>query len=160
MLLKYQKLKNYKFRVTEEDCLVTYLNNDLVVALKGKKEYIHPYFTIDENGVTARCQAIIDGKRTCKGYSWDGASYLPWQPKCLRISSLIHDIGCQAINSGMMDRKYRSLFDKEFYLQSLKYGTWKPFAVLLYLIVNLWGKIPKKEKKFEFEKVYEIVIKQ
>lgn len=146
-ILIYKKLVGYRYRV-EDNTDLHFMNPKLVEWLREHKQcQFHPYFNITSTFLTAN-----------SGYSWDGAT-LAFNTENLIIPSLIHDIGCQAINLGYLPRETRKHFDKEYYLQSLKYGVCKPRAMFHYVCIYLWGKIPKKEKVAPYAKKHVISIK-
>lgn len=62
----------------------------------------HPLFSIQKNGmITIKA-----------GYAWDGASGPAIDTRNFMRGSLVHDIGCQAVNEGLLPKHFRPKFDK------------------------------------------------
>lgn len=131
--MKYRNVDIYRYQITE-DCSVPVLSPDLLRALRNIETIRHPFFEITRQAVLVRA-----------GYAWDGATGVLFQTENLRVPSLIHDIGCQAVNLGMLPRDFRAAFDAEYYAQALEYGVLKARAIAHFAVIRLWGIIPKAE---------------
>lgn len=94
----------------------------------------HPFFEIERRAVLVRA-----------GYAWDGAT-MAVNTDSLIVPSLVHDIGCQAVNLDLLPFELRACFDAEYYAQSLAYDVPKIRAAIHYAAVRFWGTIPKREK--------------
>lgn len=132
--MKYRVLHPYRYQITD-DCAVPILSGALISALRDMETVRHPFFEITRRAVLVRA-----------GYAWDGATGVLFQTANLRVPSLIHDIGCQAVNLGMLPRDFRAAFDAEYYAQALEYGVSKPRAMAHFAAIRLWGMIQKAEK--------------
>lgn len=132
--MKYRVLRPYRYQITD-DCAVPILSGALISALRDMETVRHPFFEITRRAVLVRA-----------GYAWDGATGVLFQTANLRVPSLIHDIGCQAVNLGMLPRDFRAAFDAEYYAQALEYGVSKPRAMAHLAAIRLWGMIQKAEK--------------
>lgn len=131
--MKFRTLRPYRYQITD-DCAVPVLSPDLLRALRDTETIRHPFFEITRRAVLVRA-----------GYAWDGATGVIFQTENLRVPSLIHDIGCQAVNLGMLPRDFRAAFDAEYYAQALEYGALKARAMAHFAAIRLWGMIPKAE---------------
>lgn len=129
--MKYKELTPYHFLLTE-DCYVPILNKKLRGKMYSHPQAPHPYFEITPRFVLARA-----------GYAWDGATGAVKQTKNLRVASLTHDIGCQAVNLHLLPQEFRSHFDTEYYKQCRLYGMCWLRAKIHYLVISFWGKIKK-----------------
>jgi len=94
--LKYSVVKQYRFRVEEED------------------------FIIDLPFLVPNCQTeyikIIDCELTIKGkYLWDGSSGPTFQTNACKIASLVHDALCQLIKLGFLGTTVQPCADKLYY---------------------------------------------
>jgi len=132
--LQYKDIHSYRYRVSD-DVFIPFLNDDLKHSLSFLDIVIHPYFVINKDGVYAR-----------KNYTWDGATYAI-NTKNLIVSSLVHDILCQAISLGLLDRKYRAQADKEYYLRCLDSGVSKTRATIQYIAIRAYATITNKKTK-------------
>jgi len=139
--LEYKDRKLWRF-TTESPCLIPFASIGTRLALKDIDVIAHPFFSITRNGVQVEAE-----------YSWDGATGALRQSKNLIVASLVHDIGCQAINAGVLPRSLRPVFDYEYRQQALKYGMSPLRAELHYAAISLWGKIPKREGIPNYTKV-------
>ena len=146
--LIYQKIINYRYRIADESVTIMFHNKELVKSLKQHNQHkFHPYFQINSFSVEAKVS-----------YCWDGATFTLNTPNLI-IPSLMHDIGCQAINLGHLPRECRKHFDREYYEQCLLYGVNKYRANLHYVCIRLWGMIPKSESLAPYAKKFTIKIK-
>lgn len=68
------------------------------------KEVKHEFFTISKKGLIS----------VNKGYAWDGATG-GLDTVCFMRGSLYHDILCQSIEEGLIDKSYRRAADKLLY---------------------------------------------
>lgn len=143
--LEYRKLKGYRYQISKP-VTIPVVSKQLREALAEVNNVIHPYFEIRSTTVWARDL-----------YAWDGATGAI-NTKDLIVPSIIHDIGCQAINNGLLPRTLRKPFDKEYYHQSLLYGVCKERALAHYLVISAWGKIPKDKEDEDYAKKHSIVI--
>lgn len=144
--LEYKDRKLWRF-TTETPCFIPFASTNIRLKLKGLGEIKHPFFTISVEGVSAEAE-----------YSWDGATGAIKQTKNLRVASLVHDIGCQAINAELLPRSMRPVFDYEYRQQALKYGMSPLRAELHYAAITLWGKVPKREGIPDYSKIEVIEI--
>lgn len=74
-------------------------------------------------------------------YAWDGASGPTFDTKNSMRGSLFHDILCQLIESGALDRKYRKYADELLRDILIEDGMWKFRANLWYHAVRAWSKL-------------------
>lgn len=132
--LKYKDIHSYRYRVSD-DVFIPFLNDDLRHSMSFLDIVIHPYFVINKDGVYAR-----------RNYTWDGATYAI-NTKNLIVPSLVHDILCQAISLGMLDRKYRAQADKEYYLRCLEAGVSKTRAMVQYALIRVYATLTNKKTK-------------
>lgn len=144
--LEYKDRKLWRF-TTETPCFIPFASTGIRLKLADCGVIKDPFFTISAEGVSAEAE-----------YSWDGATGALWQSKNLRVASLVHDIGCQAINAGLLPRSVRPAFDYEYRQQVLKYGMSPMRAELHYAVISLWGKIPKHEGIPDYTKIEVIEI--
>lgn len=131
--VEYKKLRPYRYMALS-DAAIPIISPRLRGALYSSPTIDHPYFTITPHAVIAKST-----------YAWDGVTFSPIQPKKLIVPSLTHDIGCQAVNMGLLPHRFRALFDKEYYLQSKRYGVSEITAQIHYALITFWGLIPKHE---------------
>lgn len=73
-------------------------------------------------------------------YAWDGPSGPTWDRKTNRWPSLFHDILCQAIREGLLDKKYRKYADELFRQQLLRKGMKPWLAWIYYQAVRKWSR--------------------
>lgn len=139
--LKCKDRRTWRF-TTDAKCFIPFASTGIRLKLKDLSEIKHQFFTISSEGVTAEAE-----------YSWDGATGTLWQSRNLRVASLVHDIGCQAINAGMLPRSLRHAFDYEYRQQALKYGMSPLRAEVHYAVISAWGKAPKRESIPDFANV-------
>lgn len=110
------------------------MSPELLRALRDAETIQHPFFEIGRRAVLIRA-----------GYAWDGAT-MAVNTGSLIVPSLIHDIGCQAVNLALLPFEFRACFDAEYYTQSLAYDVPKIRAAIHYVAVRFWGTFPKSEK--------------
>lgn len=147
--LFYRDVTSYRYEV-DKDTYIPIVSNTLKNALSSLEHpVIHPYYVIDKDTVYAKAE-----------YAWDGATGVLRQTKNIRIPSLIHDIGCQAINNGQLPRSVRKAFDKEYYEQCRLYGVCSLRRLLHYVGIRLWGLISKTKEVESYAKIHGIVIRQ
>lgn len=118
---------------------------------------IHPYYKISEEGIWAK-----------ELYAWDGVTGSV-DSEYLRVPSLVHDIGCQAVNNRVLPREFRAAFDREYFVQSLLYNPYpkgsflnqcvKVRSFFEYVMVRLWGLIPKGKEKDKYSIIHRITLK-
>jgi hypothetical protein len=80
------------------------------------------------------------------GWRWDGATGAIDSPDILR-ASCFHDWGCDAIDDGVLDKEYRTPFDKMFYNLCIEDGMPLFRAFYTYTVVLKWGKVKHKQDK-------------
>lgn len=134
--LHYQDIKAYKYRVKDITQEIYFLNKDLIKALEPYNVIVHKYFQIQHDRVLVY-----------NNYTWDGASKVLFNTKNLIIPSLVHDILCQAIALGYIDRDIRKEADKEYYLQSRKSGVNVIRVALHYIGIRTWANLVKTKLK-------------
>lgn len=147
MFLKYSDINHYLYKI-EEEVSIPFIFEGLKDAMLEVPSVEHPYFKINHAGVTVSI-----------GYAWDGATNVIQNNDSLIVPSLIHDIGCQAINLGLIPFKLRESFDREYYEQSLLYGVNPLRAMFHFTMLNTWRLIrnrPSKKKQFN---IHELEIK-
>lgn len=148
--MRYKILRPYFYELVEPQT-VRFRNSRLVERLRGV-EVRHPYFTINQEGVTA---AVTE----TGGYAWDGATGVMFQTEDLMVPSLVHDIGCQAVNMRLLPFACRALFDDEYRKQCEAYGVPRWRRDLHWGVIRLWGTVRKKEPAAsDYSKVYELKV--
>jgi hypothetical protein len=147
MPLKYINVNGYLYEI-EDQVDVPIVSSKLRNALFEQQTVDHPYFIIKPNYITVSAH-----------YAWDGATGAIKNTPDLIVPSLIHDIGCQAVNLGLLPFKLRHCFDREYYEQALLYGVNPIRALIHYAGISLWGMIPKDEADQKYSKKYEIELK-
>jgi len=90
--MKYQKRKNWKYKVFEDEFYPLEHSYPLVE---------HEYFKISNHGIWIK-----------KDYTFDGASGIPDTKKTIAVA-LPHDAFYQAMREGLLDIKYKDNVDKE-----------------------------------------------
>lgn len=138
--LVYKNLSQYRYLITEK-CFIPFAASATIAAMKAATVE-HPFFSIRRDGVFASAE-----------YAWDGATGAFWQSKSLIVPSLVHDIGCQAVNLKMLPRYMRRVFDYEYRQQALKYGVSPLRAEVHYAVISLWGLVPKSEKLAPYSQI-------
>ena len=126
MMLKYQKIKGYKYRVVK----TTWIKLPWLVGMN----YSGPFVRILSKG------DLI----ALAGYAWDGPSGLTFDTKSSIRGSLWHDIGYQLIRTGVLSKSlYKPLFDKLLRDVCIEDGMWTWRANLWYKAVSgfesIWG---------------------
>lgn len=148
-ILLHRDVTYYRFDVLK-DTTIPIVSSVLKKALLSLDHpIVHPYYVIDKDYICAKTT-----------YAWDGATGVLRQTKNIRIPSLIHDIGCQAINNEQLPRSMRKAFDKEYYEQCRLYGVCLLRRLLHYVGIRLWGLIPKAKEVESYAKIHGIVIRQ
>jgi hypothetical protein len=109
----------------------------------------HPFFKITKEGVFVKAE-----------YAWDGATGSLVQSENLVVASLVHDIGCQAVNLKLLPRHLRRDFDYEYRQQALTYGVSPLRAEVHYAAISLWGLVPKSEGEAPYAKINTIDIRK
>lgn len=155
--LKTRDLKNYDHQVFESVRINVVSDKLKKMLSKMDGKISHPFYTIDQNGVWAK-----------EFYAWDGVTGSK-DSKYLRVASLTHDIGCQAVNNKALPREFRAAFDREYYEQSLLYNPYtkgsfgfyfvKIRALIEYGFIRLWGLIPKGKEKDKYAIIHHITLK-
>lgn len=146
MELEFRRLKGYRYQISKP-VTIPVVSKTLREALADTDNVSHPFYQIRGREVWAK-----------EMYAWDGATGAV-NTDDLIVPSLIHDIGCQAINDGRVSRDLRKAFDKEYYAQCLLYGVCKERALAHYLIIRGWGIVPKGKEDDIYAKIYSIEIK-
>ncbi len=136
----YRELKGYKY--------------ELMAAIKIKVDL--PDITLLNNAINPYIRlrnGILTGK---KHYHWDGSSvpfkkYVPkwlWDSdKYCKIASLFHDILCQLIREGLLDKKYKPYIDKLYRTMLIEGGMSKWQANLRYLALRKFGNAGIQKEK-------------
>lgn len=150
-ILFHRNLKSYRYQ-TAFTTEIPMVSESLLKAMQSIDCIEHSYFIINKNSVIVKPL-----------YAWDGATGALIQSKNLRIPSLIHDIGCQAINLGLLPIELRQDFNKEYYNQCLLYDVCKPRACIHYIVITIWGmlrkyKILKHKENEKYSKLEKIEI--
>lgn len=158
MNLFIKEISKYKHLVYK-DIELPIISESLKNALSILDEpIVHPFYIISKDGIFIRNQ-----------YAWDGATYVLNDSKYLRIPSLIHDVGCQAVNNHLLDHTFRKHFDREYFELSLLYNPFKETfisflvtlrACLHFTFTRLWGLIPKGKEKDKYANIYCIPVKE
>lgn len=143
--IELRKIKGYRYQIGKE-CVIPIVSKELKKALINIETVIHPFYQIYKDRVWVKDL-----------YAWDGATGAV-NTSDLIVPSLIHDIGCQAVNSKKIPFSLREYFDEEYYQQCLLYGVCKERAIIHYTIIKAWGKIPKDKDSDEYSKIYEVEI--
>lgn len=96
---------------------------------------IHKYFEI-------RCDGWIIARDR---YAWNGSDYVADTLES-QSASLVHDIVCQAVQLGLLDRRWKRQGDLEYYKQSTENGMSKARAGLRLIGIQLhaWDNSPPK----------------
>ena len=74
-------------------------------------------------------------------YAWDGASFIARDTDNIMRASLFHDILCQVIAEGLLDKKYRKYADQLFRKICLEDGMSKFRAWYVYMAVRAYSKL-------------------
>ena len=108
----------------------------------------HPYFVISKDGVFAK-----------ENYAWDGATHAI-NTKNLICPSLVHDILCQAVSLDLLDRKYRPMIDREYFLRSIDCGVSKTRALIQYSAIRIYATLTnvKTKNPAPFDTVHSVTI--
>lgn len=157
MELKTRELLNYDHQVFEAVTIRPVSDKLKKMLSTLDKPVIHPYYRIDKEGVWAK-----------ELYAWDGVTG-SIDSDYLRVASLVHDIGCQAVNNKVLPREFRAAFDMEYFVQSLLYNPYSKGSFLYnlvvirsffeYCMVRLWGLIPKGKEKDKYSIIHRITLK-
>lgn len=147
MPLKYINVNGYLYEI-EDRVNVPVISSKLRNALFEQQTVEHPFFIIRPNYI-----------EVAEHYAWDGATGAVKNTPDLIVPSLVHDIGCQAVNLGLLPFSLRKCFDREYYEQALLYGVNPVRALVHYSAISLWGLIPKSPSKDKYSRRYEIELK-
>lgn len=128
--MRYQKKKNWKYRVYER-CEFNLHHNFGRVA--------HPFFQIDEN------KLIIND-----GYTWDGATGIP-DTKKNQSPALIHDVLAQCIREGLISIDKFEYANSELKKQYLDRDGFNWWGKVLEWGTNTFGKRYFKSDIIEVE---------
>lgn len=90
--IRYQE--GYKYQLIDEYVIQTDIH--------PKMDVIQPFYTIFTTGTI-----VIKA-----GYAWDGASGPAIDTRNFMRGSLVHDVGCQAVNDGILPKHFRPKFDR------------------------------------------------
>ncbi len=106
----YRKIKGYKYLTTKvRSCAVPLL-----------PDFEHEFFRcVNGELIVGLC------------YAWDGPSGPTWDRETNRLPSLFHDVLCQAIKEGLLDKKWRKYADMLF-RQHLLIAGMKPWLAWFY----------------------------
>lgn len=144
--MRYKLLSPYLYELQELQ-LIKFRNTRLVEKLRAVNVR-HPFFEVNGEGVLAQAR-----------YAWDGATGVLLQTEDLMVPSLIHDIGCQAVNLRLLPFSCRALFDDEYRLQCKAYGVPKWRRDMHWGFIRLWGTIRKHEDSpAKYAKVYDFKV--
>ena len=91
-MIEYRSLRNWKYQLTKDYMIHT----GIVVGKDIKTDFID----LTKEGILT----------VFRGYCWDGASGGIDTRNFMR-GSLVHDCGCQLIEEGLLDKRYRPKFD-------------------------------------------------
>ena len=116
--MKYQKRRNWKYRLFETEVYAT---------------DIHPAANVNAEFIDMTEDGVVTVKA---GYVWDGASGPTIDTKNTFTASLIHDALYQLMREGLLDRKWRKRADKILYEILRSRGMWKIRAKLWYRAVR------------------------
>lgn len=96
---------------------------------------IHKFFEIRSDGL------VIAKDR----YAWNGSDYVSDTPES-QAGSLVHDITCQAVQLGLLDRKWKRQGDIEYYKQCTGNGmsTFRAGGRLIGIQLHDWENTPPK----------------
>jgi len=119
--MKYQNIKQYKYRLAETFIVHTPVKN---------KGFRHKFFILKDSGLL-----VINA-----GYLWDGVSGPTWDTKTTMIAGLIHDAFYQAIRLKLITLTVRDTVDLFFHTTMLKEGAWLIRAWYFYQAVKNFGK--------------------
>lgn len=118
----YRKTKHPKWKWE----LIEYYHHK--ICIKGE-EVNHKYFTLSKEGkIILKC-----------GYAIDGLTGAIDTNNAMR-AAFVHDMGCQAINEGLLHHKYRKVFDDEFRIICLKDGVSSIRALWMWLAIRGYAK--------------------
>jgi len=118
--MKYQKIRNYKYKLADSVMIETGIKSD---------GYSHYFFTLDKEGLL-----VIH-----KGYLWDGVSGPTVDTKNTMLSGLVHDALYQAIRLGRLHPDFKPQVDNLFYTMLLDAGVNKIRAYYYYKAVKTFG---------------------
>ena len=118
--MKYQKIKNYKYKLAEPVIMETGIKNN---------GYSHYFFSLDQEG----CLVIHTG------YLWDGVSGPTIDTQNTMLAGLVHDALYQAIRLGRLHHDFKDDVDKLFYKLLITSGVSKIRAGYYYKAVQLFG---------------------
>lgn len=122
----YRSLKGYKYATRiSKSCKV-----------EGLPAFAHEFFT------------CLNGElKALPHYAWDGPSGPTFDTKTNMRGSLFHDIQCQAISEGLLDKKYRKYADgllrthmlEDQAIEAEKMTGWKRAIYLRWGRFRAWG---------------------
>lgn len=144
--VEYKDSLRWRFTV-ERPVFIPFLSSGIINAMAHSADVVHPFFRITKEGVHVE-----------QGYSWDGATGVIFQTENLRIPSLVHDIGCQAVNLKLLPRWFRPHFDTEYKARALRQGVHPLRVAIHFTAITLWGLIPKKEGVAPYSKIHVVDI--
>ena len=118
--MKYQKIKKYKYKLSETFTIQTSIKNN---------SFKHKFFTLKDSGIL-----VIN-----KGYLWDGVSGPTWDTKSTMIPGLVHDAFYQAIRLELLPLLFKEEVDTVFYELMIYHKVWKTRACYFYKAVKEFG---------------------
>lgn len=102
---------------------------------------------INTQFITFSVDGLLTGR---KGYAWDGASGPTWdnfqfrfwkkKKKVAKQGSLVHDMLCQLMRMGLLDRKFRFQADAELKRICIEDGMWKQRAKVWVFMLKKFAK--------------------
>ena len=124
--MKYYE--GYKYQLAEDEVFFT--------AIYPRERIDHPFFEINPTG-------IVIAKA---GYAWDGSTGAA-DTIDSQSASLLHDIICQAIQLGLLDKGYKPAGDLEYYRLCVKNGMWRVKAAWRLAAISIypWDRTKPKE---------------
>jgi len=84
------------------------------------------------------------------GYSWDGSTGAEDTPESMS-ASLVHDICCQAVQEGTLDKKWKRRADFEYFWLCVKNGMSKTRSLVRWVAISFhdWENTPPNTTEFE-----------
>lgn len=117
--MKYSN--GYKFQLKQTIVIQTTLRPDRGVCIPG-------FIFLDIDGLLY----------IYAGYAWDGCSFAP-DLRCNLVAGVVHDALYQLIQTGLLDRKWKSESDWMLYHLMVAYGSPKALARIFYFAVDQFG---------------------
>jgi len=115
--MKYRE--GYKYQLAEDEAFQTAIYPALAIE--------HPFFRILPSG-------LVIAKA---GYAWDGSTGAA-DTRESQSASLLHDVICQAVQIGLLDKQWKPAGDREYYRLCVKNGMWRIRAAMRYLAISIY----------------------